>query len=328
MEKKRHKESYIDTLKRPGTEQKRTHILKDRVHLATRRFDKLVSKSQEIRNDIDHLRQQRATMTSMYQRLDRELQKQQRVMEALVEKSVIAYDQRSEVLMRMLAVHDQSEDCDMEERARREKSRSPPETYQAVHQRIVELMGESDLHQISRTLVDNEEENFANFIYVNELNSKASRLQHRNSELKVLHGLCSNLAELEVKCLKANTLQAKNTQVCKVLDQQKSAISDLFKKLNCDPTPIMNRPDGSVEVTDYNITQFIGMFSITLLHCSLHCYGELVSVLLQDCIEKPMDYQTLHGHVLLHKLKKEQGKLARIPASKRKARKKMGPKYT
>ncbi|KAK1787647.1 hypothetical protein P4O66_016139, partial [Electrophorus voltai] len=270
---------------------------------ATRRFDKLVSKSQEIRNDIDHLRQQRATMTSMYQRLDRELQKQQRVMEALVEKSVIAYDQRSEVLMRMLAVHDQKV-----EHARQELMEDEsPETYQAVHQRIVELMGESDLHQISRTLVDNEEENFANFIYVNELNSKASRLQHRNSELKkeIEQLELKNVqyeekykvqlknvqyeekykvqlknvqyeekykvqlkeleAELEVKCLKANTLQAKNTQVCKVLDQQKSAISDLFRKLNCDPTPIMNRPDGSVEVTDYNITQFIGILEEWLL---------------------------------------------------------------
>ncbi|XP_076867425.1 coiled-coil domain-containing protein 63-like isoform X2 [Brachyhypopomus gauderio] len=322
MEKERQNGSYIDNAKRPRTKIKHMRILEDHVHQATLRFDKLMSEIQDLRNDIDQLRQQRATMTSMYQRLSRELEQQQHVMEGLVEKSVRAYDQRSAVLKRM-QIRDRGEDSEEDRRRwtelnelrrvndhetklrkfmlQKSQERRPvqkddgknkeaeqacvvgysPETYQAVKQRIMELTGESDLHQIASTFVENEKKNFASLIYINELSNKATQLQHRSSQLKTeieqlelkelqFEGKCEVQlkeleAELELKRLKANTLEDKSTNMCKVLAEQKSAISDLFTQLNCDPTPLRNQLGGITELTDDNVTQFIGVLESYLL---------------------------------------------------------------
>lgn len=63
---------------------------------ATKSFDKLLCSNQALRDEIDHLRRQRCSFALMYQRLSRELLSQHNVMEDLMEKSVLAYDQRSE----------------------------------------------------------------------------------------------------------------------------------------------------------------------------------------------------------------------------------------
>lgn len=62
---------------------------------ATTKFNKLLSRNQVLRDEIDHLRLQRNNFTKIYLQLKRELEHQNNTMEDLVEKSVLAYDQRS-----------------------------------------------------------------------------------------------------------------------------------------------------------------------------------------------------------------------------------------
>ena len=60
-----------------------------------------------------------------------------------------------------------------------------PETYQAVHRLLVEVSGNSDLRQLGRTFVENEEKGFAYFNYINELNNNSTMLKDRINKLKV-----------------------------------------------------------------------------------------------------------------------------------------------
>ncbi|KAK6319416.1 hypothetical protein J4Q44_G00106270 [Coregonus suidteri] len=82
--------------------------MEDHVKQAIRSFDKLLTRNHSLRDEIDHLQRQRCTLAHIYQRLSRELLSQHNFMENLVEKSVLAYDQRSEALAHMLAVRERS----------------------------------------------------------------------------------------------------------------------------------------------------------------------------------------------------------------------------
>jgi hypothetical protein len=59
------------------------------------------------------------------------------------------------------------------------------ETYQAVHRLLVEVSGNSDLRQLGRTFVENEEKSFAYFNYINELNNNGTMLKDRINKLRV-----------------------------------------------------------------------------------------------------------------------------------------------
>lgn len=59
------------------------------------------------------------------------------------------------------------------------------ETYQAVHRLLVEVSGDSDLRQLGRTFVENEEKSFAYFNYINELNNNSTTLKDRINKLRV-----------------------------------------------------------------------------------------------------------------------------------------------
>lgn len=54
-------------------------------------------------------------------------------------------------------------------------------------------------------------------------------------------------------------MEAQHKLVSKSLDQMKRAIADLFTKMKCDPSPITGKLGSSAQVTDDNVTLFIGM---------------------------------------------------------------------
>ncbi|XP_046881761.1 coiled-coil domain-containing protein 63-like [Hypomesus transpacificus] len=108
LDEKKNVGDRIQTQRRPLLQYKQISIMEDRVKQATTKFNKLLSRNQVLRDEIDHLRLQRNNFTKIYLQLKRELEHQNNTMEDLVEKSVLAYDQRSEALARMLAVREHS----------------------------------------------------------------------------------------------------------------------------------------------------------------------------------------------------------------------------
>ncbi|XP_062411234.1 coiled-coil domain-containing protein 63-like [Sardina pilchardus] len=323
-EKKKKTGGLSATLSRPLQRIKHIRILEDRLNQGTVRFDKQLAQNKALRDDIDHLCQQRGTLASMYHRLNNELAMQHHVMDELVEKSVQAYDQRSEALARMMAVRERSKkeaaqaQTEMtelqrvidhesklrtfmaqksqdyvpsveDEEARKRRAEQSQlermggeslETYQAVHKHIVAITGERDLGKIASQFVETEEKSFAYFSYINELNNRSTMLRDRINKLKseIVHFELQNKhhdeqwqgqlkeleAELEKKRSEANDMEAQYKLVNKSLDQMKSAIADLFSKMKCDPSPVTAKLGSSVQVTDENVTQFIGIVEESL----------------------------------------------------------------
>uniref|UniRef100_W5MKN4 Coiled-coil domain containing 63 n=1 Tax=Lepisosteus oculatus TaxID=7918 RepID=W5MKN4_LEPOC len=109
LEKKKRMRGRNCTQHRPAQQQKQIRILESRVSQATMQFDKLLSRNQALRVDIDHLRWQRDTFGQLYQKMSKDVLLQHSIMQELVEKSTQAYDQRSEALARMQAVKDRSQ---------------------------------------------------------------------------------------------------------------------------------------------------------------------------------------------------------------------------
>ncbi|KAL2100152.1 hypothetical protein ACEWY4_004546 [Coilia grayii] len=324
-EKKKQMGGLSSVLSRPLQQMKHIRILEDRVNQATIRFDKQLSQNKALRDDIDHVRQQRGTMARIYHRLNKELAMQHHVMDELVEKSVVAYDQRSEAVARMLAVRERSKKeaaqalTEMTElqryidhetklrtfmaqkshehahvtednEARRRKTKQSErermgedslEMYQTVQKHIVAVTGERNMHNIARNFVENEEKSFSYFNYINELNNKSTMLRDHINKLKseIAHfeqqnkqrdeqwqGQLKELeAKLEQKRSEANDMEAQHQLVCKSLDQMKRAIAELFSKMNCDPSPITEKLGSSAQVTDDNVTCFIGIVEDSLL---------------------------------------------------------------
>ncbi|CAB1315227.1 unnamed protein product, partial [Coregonus sp. 'balchen'] len=382
LQRKKEMGGRICTLKRPLHQRKHIRIMEDRVNQATKSFDKLLCKNQALRDEIDHLRRQRCSFALMYQRLSRELQSQHNVMEDLVEKSVLAYDQRSEALARMLAVRERrkkdrsfchtemtelkrvidhefklrsfmvkkskesvpmGEDEDAKKR-RTEQAQCERmggeslETYQAVHRLLVEVSGDSDLRQIGRTF---------NKQYDQQWQGQLKELER---ELEQRRGL-------------ANNLESQYTVVLKFLDQHKTAIAHLFDKMKCNSAPITGKLGCSAQVTDDNVTQFIGILEeeihrllIILSQCSYKEAEEmelppqnplLVSYSLLPAVtpsateapsfddsttetllglgsEQPLDFQTLRERVLPWVMHTEQGKVPKAPSTPLRGKKKVG----
>ncbi|XP_019911296.2 coiled-coil domain-containing protein 63 isoform X2 [Esox lucius] len=309
----------ISILSRTLHQKKHIRIMEDHVNQATATYDKLLSRNKELREEIEHLRRQRCTFAQMNLCLSQKLLSQHNVMDDLVEKSLLAYDQRSDALARMLAVRERSkretglcltemtelkrvidhymklrsfmvkkskervpmgEDEDTKKRKAEQAEREQMggqslETYKALHQLIVEVGGDNNLGQIITLFMEDEDNSFAYFNYMNELNNSSNMLKcHINKlrsdivdlelekkqydeqcqvQLKQLQG------ELEQRRSMANNLKSKYTVVLKFLDQQKTAVAHLFNKMRCNIAPITGKLGCSGMVTDDNVTQFIGI---------------------------------------------------------------------
>ncbi|XP_030640864.1 coiled-coil domain-containing protein 63-like isoform X2 [Chanos chanos] len=102
--KKREMGGRLYIQKRPRHQIKHTGIMENRINQATTCFDVLLADNQLLREDIDHLRRQRNTLATMFKQLSKETLQQNSEIKKLEEKSVQAYNQRSEALARMLAV--------------------------------------------------------------------------------------------------------------------------------------------------------------------------------------------------------------------------------
>ncbi|XP_068937564.1 coiled-coil domain-containing protein 63 [Petaurus breviceps papuanus] len=149
------------------------------------------------------------------------------------------------------------------------------QSYEVAHMRLLKLSEHGDLEQLVRDFVAEEEKNFARFNYVTELNNDMEMLNKKIQSIQdEIHLLKSEqqvsddegqrtLRELEEKLKKttedANRIENTNKEINKTLDQLKSSVEFLFKKINCDATKILEHLGETGSITDSNLTQYFAI---------------------------------------------------------------------
>ncbi|XP_069353337.1 coiled-coil domain-containing protein 63 [Eulemur rufifrons] len=93
----------------PRKLQKQIHILETRLNLVTVQFDKMLTTNAKLRKEIEDLRFEKAAYDNVYQQLHRRMAVQKKTMQAAIEQSTQAYEQRLEAMARMAAMKDRQQ---------------------------------------------------------------------------------------------------------------------------------------------------------------------------------------------------------------------------
>ncbi|KAL7986635.1 hypothetical protein Chor_012918 [Crotalus horridus] len=149
------------------------------------------------------------------------------------------------------------------------------ESYEVAYMRLLKLTENGNIGQLVEDFLEKEEKNFAYFSYVTELNNDMERLQKRIeviqneiSQLKsqqkaaevAVHGSLKSMEEKLQKTTENANLYAYNLkESSKILDQLKSAVDFLFKKIGCDATKITQHLGETGEITDQNLMQYFSI---------------------------------------------------------------------
>ncbi|XP_076821624.1 coiled-coil domain-containing protein 63-like [Clavelina lepadiformis] len=95
-------------LRHVGT-QKQIRVLENRLDKATVEFNKMLTCNAKLREEINHLRSQRAVFDGLHKKLTKELNEQKRMMGEIIEQSTQAYDQRDDAQTKMMALKERNE---------------------------------------------------------------------------------------------------------------------------------------------------------------------------------------------------------------------------
>ncbi|KAG9481626.1 hypothetical protein GDO78_010721 [Eleutherodactylus coqui] len=162
-----------------------------------------------------------------------------------------------------------------EEQERKKRTEDTVETYEQAFQQIQSVTGEDNLDILVNRFIEVEDRNFALFNYVNEQNNEIERLTEQIMEIKreieefKAQGVRleqehrSILQNIECKqeeaVRQADGYQQQLKGVMKILDQLKSGIDSLFKKINCDRSVLDEMLGSSSSIREANIMQYLGL---------------------------------------------------------------------
>ncbi|XP_074061778.1 coiled-coil domain-containing protein 63 isoform X5 [Macrotis lagotis] len=149
------------------------------------------------------------------------------------------------------------------------------QSYEVAHMRLLKLSEHGDLEKLVRDFVAEEENIFARFNYVTELNNDMEmlnkKIQSIQDEIQLLKSQQrvvddegqQAVRELETKLKKttedANRVENTNKEMNKTLSQLKSYVEFLFQKINCDATKILEHLGETGSITDNNFIQYFGI---------------------------------------------------------------------
>lgn len=298
--------------------QKHSKVMENRLDKAMVRFNSTLASNAELRQQIDHLRQERKVFEGIQKRHQKELADCKQRMGEVIEMSTLAYEARDEAQSKMLALkekadkelaqyntelkelirvidHDRKlkefmkrkdherteahEEMEMTRRKREADKALEREgtvmSYEVAFEKIKAATGITDIDQLVHKFIEVEDQNFALFNYVNELNGDIERVQEKIRETKEdIERFKSQRSEMEEKRkviarkLEAD-LHATNEETAsferqyssstKVLEQLKSGVESLFSKIGCDPTTITDMLGGHAGVTETTIVQYLGI---------------------------------------------------------------------
>ncbi|KAM5312729.1 coiled-coil domain-containing protein 63 [Glossophaga mutica] len=158
----------------------------------------------------------------------------------------------------------------------RRKSKSESfESYEVAYLRLLKLAENGNLNQLIQDFLAKEEKNFARFTYVTELNNdmemmhkKIEKIQNEIALLQSQQKMSQDdnfsvLRELEEKLKKtteeADMYENSYQEINKTLEDLKSSVEDLFKKINCDATKILVQLGETGKITDTNLSQYFAI---------------------------------------------------------------------
>lgn len=195
-------------------------------------------------------------------------------------RRILEHDRK---LKEFMTVKAQEREMDEESLARKrkkdaaekaEKAEEAITTYEQAFEKIREVTSIQDTDKLVKRFIEVEDQNFALFNYVNELNNSIESIQEQINTVKddidkfkmesvdLESERKKILGDLEEKLDSTNTLKdaydLKYDGTMKTLDQLKSGIDSLFTKINCDRSPIVEML-GDAGVTETNMMQYLGI---------------------------------------------------------------------
>ncbi|XP_006622407.1 coiled-coil domain-containing protein 63-like [Apis dorsata] len=162
-----------------------------------------------------------------------------------------------------------------ERKASMEYKQSKIETYKNILHTIKEFIGEQNNDKLIAKFIKQEEENFALFSYVNELNDELESLNSRIDQLTIAIQEAQTLndrisyeqtqtleqlkTELEQQTALADAAEENLAQCDDVLEKLLKGIDSLFKAIRCDNSPILRLLGDNEQITMSNVMLYLGI---------------------------------------------------------------------
>ena len=140
---------------------------------------------------------------------------------------------------------------------------------------MLQVTGIHDIDQLVSRFIKIEDENFAQFNYVNEISTETEALQdeirERKSDMADMEKTSTQidkrrreiLSQLEVRfaevCSKRQKVQEQYKQAKKILEQVKPKIDHLFKSIKCNRSAITDLLGNTAGLTEDNVMSFLGI---------------------------------------------------------------------
>ncbi|XP_005876324.1 PREDICTED: coiled-coil domain-containing protein 63 [Myotis brandtii] len=160
-------------------------------------------------------------------------------------------------------------------KARRKSKGESFESYEVAHLRLLKLTENGNVNELIEEFLAKEEKNFARFTYVTELNNDMETMEKKTEKIQneIIHlqsqqktsddNDLSVMSQLEEKLKKtteeADMYENSYNEIQKTLEQLRSSVEDLFKKINCDSTKILVQLGETGKVTDINLPQYLAI---------------------------------------------------------------------
>ncbi|XP_076676671.1 coiled-coil domain-containing protein 63 [Andrena cerasifolii] len=162
-----------------------------------------------------------------------------------------------------------------EKKAKKEAKQDKIASYKQILHMIKEFTGETEIDKLTAHFVKQEEENFALFSYVNELNDELESLQSRMVQLTAAIGEARALTEergqqqtetleklkneLEEQTTLADAAEESLAQCDDVIEKLLKGIDSLFKAIRCDNSPILELLGDNEQLTRSNVMLYLGI---------------------------------------------------------------------
>ncbi|XP_060818371.1 coiled-coil domain-containing protein 63-like [Bombus pascuorum] len=160
-----------------------------------------------------------------------------------------------------------------ERKAKIEEKQDKIENYKNILQLIKEFTGVHDINKLIAHFIKQEEENFALFSYVNELNDELEGLQSRMAQLTIAiqdarimnevtdqeqaETLEKLKRELEEQTALADAAEENLIQCDDVIEKLLKGIDSLFKAIRCDNSPILQLLGDNEQITTCNVMLYL-----------------------------------------------------------------------
>nr|XP_012218958.1 PREDICTED: coiled-coil domain-containing protein 63 [Linepithema humile]XP_012218959.1 PREDICTED: coiled-coil domain-containing protein 63 [Linepithema humile] len=162
-----------------------------------------------------------------------------------------------------------------ERQTKREEKQNKIAALTQILQTIKKFSGEQEIDKLTAHFIKQEEENFALFNYVNELNDELESLQARMEQLTAAIDKARALnvhrdeqqaqtlekitKQLEEQTAVADTAEEDLAQCHDVMDKLLQGIDSLFKATRCDNSPILELLGDNTQVTMSNVMLYLGI---------------------------------------------------------------------